>query len=136
MDPSEQSRLAYRCQQYSLIEDTLYRKGVVQPLLKCITRHEGKELIVEAHQGFSGCHVDPRTLTSKICALASSSLASLGTHKMLPKVVRHAKSSPQARGPSQKSKLIAPTWLLHRWGIDIVTPPYCSREPKIHLRRC
>lgn len=49
-DPSEEFKLAYRCWQYSLIEDTLYRKGIVQPLLKCIIRPgEGRELMAEVH---------------------------------------------------------------------------------------
>lgn len=109
-DPSEESRLTYRCRQYTIIEDNLYMQGIVQPLLKCIARREGKELVAKVHQGFFGCHVGPRALASKILRLDF----------FWPGIIRDAQVTPQnceayqmftptKRGPSQKSKLIAPT---------------------------
>jgi hypothetical protein len=32
------------------------------------------------------------------------------------------KFSPNSKAPSQPSQLITPSWLLQRWGIDIVGP--------------
>jgi hypothetical protein len=41
-------------------------QGIVQPLHKCIAKREDKELLPKVHQGFSGCHIGPRALASKI----------------------------------------------------------------------
>jgi hypothetical protein len=40
-DEASTARIAARARSYTLINDTLYKKGVVQPLLKCITQGEG-----------------------------------------------------------------------------------------------
>ena len=42
-------RMVARARSYTLIDGILYKKGVVQPLLKCITQSEGKELLQEIH---------------------------------------------------------------------------------------
>jgi hypothetical protein len=93
-DPSEESRITYMCLQYSLIEDTLYRKGVVQPLHKCITRREGRELIAEVAKVSSNTTSAQGPSLPKPCVLVSSGPALLGTRKILPKVARHARPSP------------------------------------------
>jgi hypothetical protein len=44
-DEANAARMAARARSYTLIEGTLYKKGVVQPLLKCISQGEGRELL-------------------------------------------------------------------------------------------
>jgi hypothetical protein len=40
-DEASTARIAARARSYTLMDGILYRKGVVQPLLKCITQSEG-----------------------------------------------------------------------------------------------
>jgi hypothetical protein len=54
-----------RARNYTIIEENLYKKGVVQPLLKCISQDEGKELQREIHEGMCGSHIGPRALSAK-----------------------------------------------------------------------
>jgi hypothetical protein len=54
-----------RARSYTLVDGTLYKKGVVQPLLKCITLNEGKKLLQEIHSGMCGSHIGPRALSAK-----------------------------------------------------------------------
>jgi len=44
-DEASTVRIAARARSYTLIDDILYKKGVVQPLLKCITQNKGIELL-------------------------------------------------------------------------------------------
>jgi len=48
-DEASTARIAAIARSYMLIDSILYKKGVVQPLLKCITQSEGKELLQEIH---------------------------------------------------------------------------------------
>jgi len=64
-DEASTVRMAARARSYTLIDGILYKKGVVQPLLKCITQGEGRELLQEIHSGTCGSHIGPRALSTK-----------------------------------------------------------------------
>jgi hypothetical protein len=51
---------------YKIIEGELYKEGVCSPLVKCVSRDEGKKLINEIHHGLCGSHIGPRALLGKI----------------------------------------------------------------------
>jgi hypothetical protein len=57
--------MAARARSYTIIDGTLYKKRVVQPLLKCISQAKGKELLHEIHLGVCGSHIGPRALSVK-----------------------------------------------------------------------
>jgi hypothetical protein len=61
----QKSRLKYRSHGYAIVEDNLYMKGVVQSNLKCITKPEGRQLLIEVHKGVCVYHIGPRALASK-----------------------------------------------------------------------
>ena len=44
-DEASTATIEARARSYTLMDDILYKKGVVQPLLKCITQSEGRELL-------------------------------------------------------------------------------------------
>ena len=44
-DEASIARMAVRARNYTMIEGILYKKGVVQPLLKCICQRESKNLL-------------------------------------------------------------------------------------------
>jgi hypothetical protein len=56
------ARLAKRC---TLVEGDLYRCGANDVLMRCITRVEGCELLVEVHGGECGNHASSCTLVGK-----------------------------------------------------------------------
>jgi hypothetical protein len=57
--------MATRARSYAIVEGQLYKKGVVHPLLGCISQAEGKALLAEIHSGICGSHIGPRALSSK-----------------------------------------------------------------------
>jgi ribonuclease HI len=64
-DEANVIRMAARARNYTLIDGNLYKKGVVQPLLKCISQGEGRELLQEIHLGICGSDIGLRALPAK-----------------------------------------------------------------------
>jgi hypothetical protein len=59
-------RMHVRTRPYMIIEGELFKQGVCSPLLKCLSRAEGQELMKEIHSGISGDHIGSRTLLGKV----------------------------------------------------------------------
>jgi ribonuclease HI len=59
-------RMEARTRPYVIIEGELYKHGVCSPLLKCLARAEGIELMKEIHAGLCGSHIESRPLLGKI----------------------------------------------------------------------
>jgi hypothetical protein len=55
-----------RIRHYVIIEGKLYKHGVCSPLLKCLSRNEGQELMKEIHVGLYGAHIGSRPLLEKV----------------------------------------------------------------------
>jgi hypothetical protein len=50
-DINEAKRLKHRGRDFTLIEGQLYKKGVSQPMLKCVTETEGVQILRQVHSG-------------------------------------------------------------------------------------
>ena len=61
-DPIAIHSIQHRARGYRLIEGALYKTSVCAPLLRCISRQEGANLIWEIHEGLCGNHLAPRVL--------------------------------------------------------------------------
>jgi ribonuclease HI len=59
-------RMEARTRPYVIIEGELYKYGVCSPLLKCLSRIEGIELMKEIHAGLCGSHIGSRPLLGKV----------------------------------------------------------------------
>jgi hypothetical protein len=64
-DEAYNKRMEARTRPYVLIEGELYKHGVCSPLLKCLSRSEGIELMKEIHVGLCGSHIGSRPLLGK-----------------------------------------------------------------------
>jgi hypothetical protein len=59
-------RMKARTRPYVIIEGELYKHEVCSPLLKCLSRTEGQELMKEIHAGLCGAHIGSRPLLGKV----------------------------------------------------------------------
>jgi ribonuclease HI len=59
-------RMETRTRPYVIIEGELYKHGVCSPLLKCLSKIEGIELMKEIHAGLCGSHIGSRPLLGKV----------------------------------------------------------------------
>jgi hypothetical protein len=59
-------RMEARTRPYVIIQGELYKHGVCSPLLKCLSRIEGQELMMEIHASLCGSHIGSRPLLGKV----------------------------------------------------------------------
>jgi hypothetical protein len=55
-----------RAKAYQVIGNDLYKTSIIGPLLRCLSKAEGKELLAEIHLGVCGGHIGSRALTMKV----------------------------------------------------------------------
>jgi ribonuclease HI len=65
-DVNEAKRLKHQSRDFVLVEDQLYKKGISQPMLKCVTETEGIQILCEVHSGTCGSHSGPKALAAKV----------------------------------------------------------------------
>jgi ribonuclease HI len=65
-DKNAAERIARQSAHYTLIGETLYRRGASGVLMKCILSDTGKQLLEEVHAGQCGIHTTSRTLVGKV----------------------------------------------------------------------
>jgi transposase InsO family protein len=122
-DRNEAKRLKHRSRDFAIVEGQMYKKGINQPMLKCITETEGLEILREVHGGTCGSHSGPRALVAKVIRQGFYWPAIICTANRVTRSCEACqKFSPRSGNPSQFTKLIAHTWPLQRWGLDIVRP--------------
>jgi ribonuclease HI len=122
-DRNEAKRLKHRSRDFTIVEGQLYKKGISQPMLKCINKTEVIEILREVHSGTCGSHSGPRALAAKVIRQGFYWPAIIYTANRVTRSCEACqKFSPRLGNPSQFTKLIAHTWPLQRWGLDIVGP--------------
>jgi ribonuclease HI len=91
-DKAYNKRMEARTRPYVIIEGELYKHGVCSPLLKCLSRTEGIELMKEIHAGLCGSHIGSRPLLGKIFRQGFYwPKGSLGCSRVSPKMWRLSK---------------------------------------------
>jgi hypothetical protein len=108
---------------YIIIEGELYKHGVWSPLLKCLSRTEGIELMKEIHAGLCGSHIGSRPLLGKVFRQGFYWLkAASDAADLVQKCENCQKCARDQKQPSSLTQLIQPTWPLQRWGLDLLGP--------------
>jgi hypothetical protein len=92
-------------------------------MLKCVTETEGIQILHKVHSGTCGSHSGPRALAAKVICQGFYWPAIICVANRVTRSCEAChKFSPRSGNPSQFTKLIAHTWPLQRWGLDIVGP--------------
>jgi hypothetical protein len=58
-------KMKHRSRNYKIIDNQLYKQGICEPLLKCISVEEGRRLLSEIHEGICGTHLGTRAIVGK-----------------------------------------------------------------------
>jgi hypothetical protein len=112
-----------RIRPYVIIEGELYKHGVCSPLLKCLSRIEGQELMKEIHAGLCGSHIGFRPLLGKVFRQGFySPKAASDAAELVQKCKNYQRCAKDQKQPSSLTQLIQPTWPLQRWGLDMLGP--------------
>jgi hypothetical protein len=120
-DEAYNKRMEARTRPYVIIEGELYKHGVCSPLLKCLSRAEGIELMKEIHAGLCGSHIGSRPLLGKVFRQGFYwPKAALDATNLFQKCKNCQKYARDQKQPSSLTQLIQPTWPLQRWGLDLL----------------
>ena len=65
-DTNEVSQIRKRAARFTILNDTLYKRGFSMPYLKCVHQDEAKYILEEIHEGVCGDYAGPRSLVSKV----------------------------------------------------------------------
>ena len=65
-DAEEAKRIKKRAARFTILNDTLYKRGFSMPYLKCVDEDKAKYILEEIHEGVCGDHAGPRYLVSKV----------------------------------------------------------------------
>ncbi|XP_075663300.1 uncharacterized protein LOC142632865 [Castanea sativa] len=65
-DSMEARKIKARAARFTILNDTLYKRGFSSPYLKCIDEEEAKYVLHKIHEGICGDHAGPRSLVSKV----------------------------------------------------------------------
>ena len=55
-DVKEARKVRRRAAKFTILNDTLYKRGFSMPYLKCINEEEAKYILEEIHEGVCGVH--------------------------------------------------------------------------------
>jgi hypothetical protein len=122
-DKAYNKRMEARTRSYVIIEGELYKHGVCSPLLKCLSRTEGIELMNEIHAGLCGSHIGSRPLLGKVFRQGFYWLkAASDAADLVQKCENCQKCARDQKQHSSLTQLIQPTWPLQRWGLDLLGP--------------
>jgi hypothetical protein len=120
-DEAEAKRLQHRATKYKMVLGQLYRSGVLQLLLRCISFAEGEEMAKEIHQGLCGAHQAARTVASKVFRQGvywpTMLKVCVEQIKKCESCQRHGRSQ---TAPQYELQPIAPIWPFAKWGLDII----------------
>jgi hypothetical protein len=120
-DEAYNKRMEARTRPYVIIEGELYKHGVCSPLLKCLSRTEGIELMKEIHAGLCGSHIGSRLLLGKVFRQGFYwPKAASDAAELVQKCENCKKCARDQKQPSSLTQLIQPTWPLQRWGLDLL----------------
>ena len=65
-DTGEAKKIKKRAAKFTGLNDTLYKRGLSRPYLKCVDEDEDKYILEEIHEGVREDHAGPKSLVSKV----------------------------------------------------------------------
>jgi transposase InsO family protein len=122
-DMTSADRITRLARRYTLVEGNLYRRGANGVPMRCITREEGCELLVDAHGGKCGNYASSYTLVGKAFRHRFYCPTTLQDAVELVKTCKACQfHANQIHMPAQTLQMIPPLWPFTVWGLDIMGP--------------
>jgi ribonuclease HI len=122
-EESEAERIVCQASGYCIKDGDLYRHRPSGVALKCISTHQGQELLRDIHAGECGHHAFAITLARKAYRSGFYRPSTLSDAAEMVKRCEacqfHAK---QLHQPAQELQTIPLTWPFAVWGLDILVP--------------
>jgi hypothetical protein len=122
-DKNAAEHIARQSALYTLIGETLYRRGALGVLMKCILLATGKQLLDEVHAGQCGIHAASRTLVGKVFGSGFYwPTAKSDAVELVQRCEACQYLSKQQHLPAHQLQTIPVTWSFACWGLDMIGP--------------
>jgi hypothetical protein len=122
-EESEAERIVHQASGYCIKDGDLYQRRPNSVALKCISTHQGQELLRDIHAGESGHHASASTLTGKAYRIGFYWPSALwDAAKMVKRCEACQFHAKQIHQPAQELQTIPLTWPFAVWGLDILGP--------------
>ncbi|KAI3829139.1 hypothetical protein L1987_03255 [Smallanthus sonchifolius] len=118
---AEALKLRTKALQYQLVDNRLYRRTFLGPLLRCVGQKDAELLVEEVHEGSCGMHAGPRMIVAKLMNIG---YYWPGMHVTAVQTLRRClscqKHAPKTLKPKNDLIPVTGAWPFQKWGIDIV----------------
>jgi transposase InsO family protein len=122
-DKNMAEHIARQSAHYTLMGDTLYRRGASGVLMKCIFLDTRKQLLDEVHAGQCGVHAASRTMVGKVFRSGFYwPTAKSDAAKLVQRCEACQYLSKQQHLSAQQLQTIPVTWPFACWGLDMIGP--------------
>ena len=122
-DPKEASKLRTRSTRFTIHKGSLYKRGFLTPILRCVVGKDANYVLREVHEGVCGNHIGALTLAGKVLRQGYYWPTMLRDATELVKKCKicqeHAKIS---RLPSEPLTSVTIPWPFQQWGLEILGP--------------
>lgn len=120
---SQARKIRVKAPRYELVDNVLYRKSYLMPLLRCLEPGEAKVVLGDIHQGMCGNHVGSRNLARKALIAGYYWPTMFVDSEELVKRCRQCQvHAPVIRTPAEEMTALASPWPFAQWGIDLLGP--------------
>ena len=108
---------------FTILNDTLYKRGFSMPFLNCVDEEEAKYILQEIHEEVCEDHAGPRQLVSKVIRTGYFWLTmQIDTREPVKKCDKCQRFGNVQRLPAERLTTISSPWPFAQQGIDIVGP--------------
>ena len=120
-DAEEAKKIKKRAARFTILNNTLYKRGFSIPYVKCVDEDEAKYILEEIHQEVCKDHAGPRSLISKViwtCYFWPT--MQMDAVKLIKKCDKCQRFKTVQWHPAEKLTTITSPWPFAQWGINIV----------------
>ena len=122
-DVKEARKIRNRVAKFTILNNTLYKRGFSMPYLKCVDEEEAKYILEKIHEGVCGDHAGPRSLISKVIRTGYFwPTLQVDARELIKKCDKCQRFGNVQHLPVERLTMIASPWPFAQWGIDIVGP--------------
>eukprot|EP01018_Ginkgo_biloba_P012948 Gb_20485 [translate_table: standard] len=106
---------------YTILENTLYRRGYNGTLLKCLNAEEANLAIKEVHDGICGAHTSGMVLAKKLLIIGYYwPTMEKDSYQYVKRCVACQRHGDLIHVPSQALQPITAPWPFFTWGLDLI----------------
>ncbi|XP_016164307.1 uncharacterized protein LOC107606801 [Arachis ipaensis] len=108
---------------YAIIQGQLFKKGLSQPLLKCLRPDQTEYVLREVHEGCCGHHIGGKALARKLIKAGYYWPSMMADSKeFVRRCKRCQENSNFHKAPATKLSLLTASRPFSQWGIDLLGP--------------